>query len=106
MTLNHGVYTSRTETSANEVATALTEWQLHLVILDMDLDAMQIIALLGATLVGGMRLPVIGLTRRGDLKAKLAAFQAGGDDILTIRLRPRSCWCGSSPLCGEPTAMR
>jgi DNA-binding response OmpR family regulator len=38
--------------------------------------------------VGGMRLPVIGLTRRGDLKNKLAAFEAGVDDILTIPFAP------------------
>jgi two-component system response regulator MprA len=35
-----------------------------------------------------MRLPVIGLTRRGDLKTKLAAFEAGVDDILTIPFAP------------------
>ena len=88
MTLNHGVYTTRTATSATEVAAALTEWQPHLAILDMDLDGMQIMTLLGATPVGGIRLPVIGLTRRGDLKTKLASFEAGVDDILTIPFAP------------------
>src|SRR5438105_3795769 len=38
--------------------------------------------------VGGMRLPVIGLTRRGDLKTKLAAFESGVDDILTVPFAP------------------
>jgi DNA-binding response OmpR family regulator len=88
MTLNHGVYTTRTATSATEVAAALTEWQPHLAILDMDLDGMQIMTLLGAAPVGGIRLPVIGLTRRGDLKTKLASFEAGVDDILTIPFAP------------------
>jgi DNA-binding response OmpR family regulator len=88
MTLNHGVYTTRTATSANAVAAALTEWQPHLAILDMDLDGIQVMKLLGATPVGGMRLPVIGLTRRGDLKTKLAAFEAGVDDISTIPFAP------------------
>jgi DNA-binding response OmpR family regulator len=88
MTLNHGVYTTRAATSATEVAAALTEWQPHLAILDMDLDGMQIMTLLGATPVGGIRLPVIGLTRRGDLKTKLASFEAGVDDILTIPFAP------------------
>jgi DNA-binding response OmpR family regulator len=85
MTLNHGVYTTRTATSATEVADALAEWQPHLAILDMDLDGMQVMKLFGATPVGGIRLPVIGLTRRGDLKTKLASFEAGVDDILTGR---------------------
>jgi DNA-binding response OmpR family regulator len=88
MTLNHGMYTTRTATSSGEVAIALSEWQPHLAILDMDLDGMQIMTLLGATPVGGIRLPVIGLTRRGDLKTKLAAFEAGVDDILTIPFAP------------------
>jgi two-component system alkaline phosphatase synthesis response regulator PhoP len=35
-----------------------------------------------------MRLPVIGLTRRGDLKNKLAAFELGVDDILTVPFAP------------------
>ena len=88
MTLNHGVYTTRTVTSASEVATALAEWHPHLAILDMDLDGTHIMAMLGASPVGGMRLPVIGLTRRGDLKTKLAAFEAGVDDILTVPFAP------------------
>ena len=88
MTLNHGVYATRTATIATEVATALTEWHPHLAILDMDLDGTHIMALLGATPVGGVRLPVIGLSRRGDLKTKLAAFEAGVDDILTVPFAP------------------
>jgi DNA-binding response OmpR family regulator len=88
MTLNHGVYTTRTVTTASDFATALTEWQPHLAILDMDLGGTQIMALLAAKPVGGIRLPVIGLTRRGDLKTKLAAFEAGVDDILTIPFAP------------------
>jgi DNA-binding response OmpR family regulator len=88
MTLNHGVYTTRTATTASEVAAALAEWQPHVAILDMDLDGTQIMALLAVTPVGGVRLPVIGLTRRGDLKTKLAAFEAGVDDILTVPFAP------------------
>ncbi len=88
LTLNHGVYTTRTATIASEVATVLTEWQPHLAILDIDLDGAHIMALFGSKLVGRMRLPVIGLTRRGDLKSKLAAFDAGADDIMTAPLAP------------------
>ena len=34
------------------------------------------------------RLPAIALTRRGDLKGKLAAFEQGADDILAIPFSP------------------
>jgi DNA-binding response OmpR family regulator len=88
LTLNHGVYTTRAVTTATDAANALSEWQPHLAMLDMDLDGAQIMALLGAKPVGGMRLPILGLTRRGDLKTKLAAFEAGVDDILTVPFAP------------------
>jgi DNA-binding response OmpR family regulator len=88
MTLNHGVYTTRALSSPNEVIAALTEWRPHLVLLDMDLDGARLMDMLMATPVDGMRLPVIGLTRRGDLKTKLAAFESGVDDILTVPFAP------------------
>jgi DNA-binding response OmpR family regulator len=88
LTLNHGVYSTRAVTTATDAANVLSEWQPHLAMLDMDLDGAQIMARLGAKPVGGMRLPVIGLTRRGDLKTKLAAFEAGVDDILTVPFAP------------------
>jgi DNA-binding response OmpR family regulator len=88
LTLNHGVYTTRQVVTVTEVASALREWQPHLAILNMDLDGARIMGLLGATPVGGVRLPVIGVTRRGDLKTKLAAFEAGVDDILTVPFAP------------------
>src|SRR6266540_2455347 len=88
MTLNHGVYVIRAASTASEVATALADWQPHLAMVDMDLDGAQIIGLLQAKPVGGIRLPTIALTRRGDLKTKLAAFEAGVDDILTVPFAP------------------
>jgi two-component system alkaline phosphatase synthesis response regulator PhoP len=88
LTLNHGVYTTRAVVSAAAVETNVAEWQPHLIVLDMDLDGPEIIALLTDGQNGRMRLPVIGVTRRGDLRAKLAAFEAGVDDILTIPFAP------------------
>jgi DNA-binding response OmpR family regulator len=80
--LNHGVYSTRAAMVVNDVATLLIEWQPHLAIIDMDLDSAQLMALLRATPVGGKRLSVIGLTRRGDLKTKLAAFESGVDYVV------------------------
>jgi two-component system, OmpR family, response regulator MprA len=87
LTLNHGAYTTRTVAAA-EVETVVAEWQPQLLILDMDLGGTQIIPLVNRrTLVHG-RLAVIGLTRRGDLKTKLASFEAGVDDIVTVPFAP------------------
>jgi DNA-binding response OmpR family regulator len=88
LTLNHGVYVTRTVTNPAEFAAALAAWQPHLALLDMDLEGPQVLTLLASKPVGGVRLPVIGLTRRGDLKSKLAAFEARVDDILTIPFAP------------------
>jgi DNA-binding response OmpR family regulator len=88
LTLNHGVCTTRAVTSASEVETTVTKWQPHLVILDMDLNGAQISSLVSIKMPSSGRLPIIGLTRRGDLKAKLNAFEAGVDDILTVPFAP------------------
>ena len=54
LTLNHGVYTTRVRVTVRRRSRpALAEWQPHLVVLDMDLDGMQIIGLLGARTAGG-----------------------------------------------------
>jgi DNA-binding response OmpR family regulator len=88
LTLNHGVYTTRTVATRSEVETSVAEWQPHLIVLDMDLGGAEIIAMLTDGQTGRVGLPVIGLTRRGDLRAKLGAFEAGIDDILTIPFAP------------------
>jgi DNA-binding response OmpR family regulator len=53
----------------------------------MDLDGRQAMQQIRVT-AGGTRLAIIGLTRRGDLKTKLAAFEYGADDIVTIPFAP------------------
>jgi DNA-binding response OmpR family regulator len=88
LTLNHGVYAIRAVGTLNELETSVAEWHPHLLVLDMDLDGTQMLTQLGAQSAGPARLPVIGLTRRGDLKTKLVAFEAGVDDILTIPFAP------------------
>jgi DNA-binding response OmpR family regulator len=88
LTLNHGVYLTQVVTTAAQAATVLQEGQPQLLILDMDLHGDQVMQAVGARAGGASRVPVIGLTRRGDLKTKLAAFEAGVDDILTIPFAP------------------
>ena len=88
LTLNHGVYSTRAVAATDEVEGIVADWQPHLVILDMDLDGTRLITLLSGKASSSGRLPVIGLTRRGDLRNKLAAFEAGVDDILTVPFAP------------------
>ncbi len=88
LTLNHGVYDTRTATNRADAVAALATWRPHLVLLDMDLEGATILEQMGGRGPANARLPVIGLTRRGDLKSKLAAFDAGVDDILTVPFAP------------------
>jgi DNA-binding response OmpR family regulator len=88
LTLNHGVYSTRTVVTADQAIAAIDEWQPHLVIFDADIGGQQIMEHVAALAAGAQRLPTIALSRRGDLKTKLAAFEWGVDDILTIPFAP------------------
>jgi two-component system KDP operon response regulator KdpE len=88
LTLNHGVYVTHSADSYAEAMGELQGWQPHLVILDMDVEGTRVLGHLRAGVSGVDRLPVVGLTRRGDLKSKLAAFEAGVDDIVAIPFAP------------------
>jgi len=89
LTLNHGLFDLRTTATAVEAMTLIQTWRPHLAIIDMDLTNAAILDQLG--LRGDStetNLPVIGLTRRGDLRTKLNAFEQGVDDIMTIPFSP------------------
>jgi len=86
LALNHGQYSARVAQTAAEASVALAEWRPHLAILDMDIAESAVLDRLRPT-EQAHQLPVIALTRRGDLKAKLAAFERGVDDILNRHVR-------------------
>src|SRR6266498_927137 len=87
LTLNHGVYVTREARDVPEATAALGEWQPHLAVIDMDIGGSQLLQhMAGAG--GSARPPVLALTRRGDLRTKLAAFEQGVDDIMTIPFSP------------------
>ncbi len=88
LTLNHGAYVTRGASDLAAAVRLLTEWQPHLAVIDMDLGGSRVLQEIGKRPEGGTRIPVIGLTRRGDLKTKLDAFEEGVDDIMTVPLSP------------------
>jgi DNA-binding response OmpR family regulator len=88
LTLNHGVYMTRSAATPLAGIAIVDEWQPHLVIFDADLDGQQVMQHIASKATAGGRLPAIALTRRGDLRTKLAAFEWGVDDILTIPFAP------------------
>jgi DNA-binding response OmpR family regulator len=69
LALNHGHYHTRVAQTVEEASTALVDWRPHLAVLDMDIAGSRILEQLADATRDGGRLPVIALTRRGDLKA-------------------------------------
>jgi len=89
LALNHGQYDARVAQTVDEASAVLADWQPHLVVLDMDAAGSDILERVAdIARKGGSAPPVIALTRRGDLKAKLAAFERGVDDIVTVPFSP------------------
>jgi two-component system KDP operon response regulator KdpE len=85
LTLNHGVFAVRSVTSVDQAAAIVSEWDPNLAVIDMDHeDSTELLQLVGASAPGVPGVPVLGLTRRGDLRTKLRAFDLGVDDILTM----------------------
>ena len=89
LTLNHGVYVTREAQDLAEATAVLGSWHPQLAVIDMDIGGDALLQRLAAPSDGGPTpIPVLGLTRRGDLRTKLAAFEQGVDDIMTIPFSP------------------
>jgi two-component system, OmpR family, alkaline phosphatase synthesis response regulator PhoP len=90
LTLNHGLFVVRPARDLAEAERILSEWRPHLSVVDMDHDdSVPFLGRVSAT--NKLRksvTPVLGLTRRGDLRTKLRAFDLGVDDILTVPFSP------------------
>ena len=90
LTLNHGLFVVRAARSLAEAEAILADWHPHMTVVDMDHDdSTSLLRVVGASnsLTRSVT-PVLGLTRRGDLKSKLRAFDLGVDDILTMPFAP------------------
>ena len=88
LALSHSQYTTSVARTAEQAATGLADSPPHLVVLDMDSAGSGILERLADVTHGRGRVPVIALTQRGALKAKLEAFERGVDDILTVPFSP------------------
>jgi two-component system, OmpR family, phosphate regulon response regulator OmpR len=90
LTLNHGLFVVRSAATFAEAEAILAQWRPHVSVVDMDHeDSPELLRALGAsnTMTRSV-IPVLGLTRRGDLRTKLRAFDLGVDDIITVPFSP------------------
>jgi len=89
LTLNHGIYVTREAQDVDEATAVIGEWHPHVAVIDMDIGGERLLQQMGRSDGrSSPRTPVLALTRRGDLKTKLAAFDQGVDDIMTIPFSP------------------
>ena len=88
LALSHGTYITRVALGAPQADEVMKQWQPHLAVVDLDVNDGEIMDWLGQAVAQSERIPVVALTRRGDLKTKLAAFERGVDDILTVPFSP------------------
>ena len=84
LALHDGMYSTRVARTVEEARAMVTEWKPHLAILDVDVSGGTMLQRLRARIQPDVTLPVIALTRRSDVRTKLAAFEQGVDDILTV----------------------
>jgi len=87
LALGHAQLQSRVAHSAADAMAGLAPAP-HLAVVDADLDHGCILDQMKSATADGARLPVLALTRRGDLETKLAAFAHGVDDIVTVPFSP------------------
>jgi two-component system, OmpR family, KDP operon response regulator KdpE len=90
LTLNHGMFIVRAAQSLMEAEAILEAWRPDIAVIDMDhADSTAVLGRLGAShSLAPSGTPILGLTRRGDLRTKLRAFDLGVDDILTVPFSP------------------
>ena len=90
LTLNHGHFTVRPAHTLAEAIAILDAWQPDIAVIEM--DHAESAAFLGHLRAprepGPQSIPALGLTRRGDLKSHMRAYELGVDDILTVPFLP------------------
>jgi DNA-binding response OmpR family regulator len=88
LTLNHGVYVTQDAGGLDEAMRVIADWEPHIAVVDIEVGGHALLEKLEGDSGRGTRIPVLALTRRGDLKTKLDAFEYGVDDIMTMPFSP------------------
>jgi DNA-binding response OmpR family regulator len=88
LAINHGPFRAQWAETAPEATTALRANGPDLAVVDADAAGGALLEQLRASMPTFADFPVIVLTRRDDLKTKLAAFDWGAVDILSVPFSP------------------
>lgn len=88
LVLDHGEYERRILSDARAATDAVDAWRPHLIVLDIDMDGGRGIDLVDDWKARRQPLPIIGVTRRHAIEARLGAFERGIDDLLVVPFEP------------------
>ncbi len=89
LALNHGSFELQDADNVSKAADFVETWRPHIVVLDLDLPGgPEAVASFSMRPSPPGSVSVIALSRRSDLKTKLAAFDTGAEDILTVPFAP------------------
>ncbi len=88
LALDHGAYESKIASTLAATRQDLANWRPHMLILDVEMEQDRAMEIIGQHGAEGSRIPVIAVTRRGELMVKLTAFDRGADDIISLPLVP------------------
>lgn len=107
LTLSHGAFVIRAASNLAEAEAILAAWRPNMSVIDMDHDdSTALLKRLGASNdFERSGTPVLGLTRRGDLKAKLRAFDLGVDDILAVPFSPEELLARAMVIARSPSGV-
>jgi DNA-binding response OmpR family regulator len=87
--VNHGIYLTRAATDEPVAAAIFREWDPQLAVVDIDGGVEQVLNRVGLSRdTRGTSVPVLAVTRRGDVETKLTAFRHGVDDVMTLPFCP------------------
>ena len=87
LTLSHGPYEVEVSATSGAAGERKRTWRPHLLIVDIDVRDGDPNELIGEV-IAGRKIPTIVLTKRGDLRTKLGAFDRGADDFLSLPMSP------------------
>ncbi len=89
LALNHGSFELQDTDDLSKAADLVATWQPHIVVIDLDIaGGPEAVASMSRHPLPQGSVSVIALSRRGDLKTKLDAFDTGAEDILTVPFAP------------------
>jgi len=89
LTLDHGVFVTRTGHRAIDAATIVRDWRPQLIVVDLESVGSELLLQTGPDRAAArIPVPIIAVTRNHEPRTFLGAFDRGVDDVMTVPFSP------------------